>query len=159
MSAKENPPLYRAFAKKATRLSRWNQIWLHLRQFQVSADARFLFAIIATYSNKDGECCFPSLSTLLKATGWAENTFYKRRKELTDIGWVATTPRLSKNGRESTLYKLHFLRPENIDAITAKIEATPTAKFEDRDMSRPSVLMEEPTLHIIEGGKKRRKFA
>ncbi len=55
--------------------------------------------------------CFPAVPTIARETGMSERTVQRSLKELSEVGFVAKTPRYRDNGGQSSnLYKL------NVDA-------------------------------------------
>ncbi len=124
--------------RKPIKPTRWNIIREHTRRRDIPFEARSLFTLLATYANKDGQCCFPSVDTLLRDTGWSENTFYRHRRTLLKAGWIITRPRLSHKGRASTEYTLFWCA-----GITAKFEDTLPAKIADRDVYGTTYLKED----------------
>lgn len=53
----------------------------------ISLEARAIYAILASYANKD-RSCHPTVKTLLKVTGVSKDRFYKHMNQLIEKGIV-----------------------------------------------------------------------
>ncbi|HAO99613.1 MAG TPA: hypothetical protein DCQ83_06170, partial [Fibrobacteres bacterium] len=95
MNYKDHLPKHKRKQKIATR---HNLLWNSIREIKMHPDARWLFCVLDSFANKQGESCFPSVSTILKVSGLGRTRFYELRSMLESAGWIKTIPRLTKTG-------------------------------------------------------------
>jgi hypothetical protein len=76
-----------------------------LRKSELSVQARFLWALIDSYADHNGDNCFPSIPLLAKAAGHPERWVKRYLKELKEGGFVEIRKRKTNSGW-SNLYVL-----------------------------------------------------
>jgi hypothetical protein len=69
-----------------------------LRDKTLSAEARFIGSLFATYAGRDG-LAYPNARTLMELTGWGERKVKAARAELVRSGWLEKKFARGRHGR------------------------------------------------------------
>jgi len=72
-----------------------------MRSPSISANAKALYALLATYADEDG-ACWPSNATLMKNMDWSESTVQRTLRELQDKGALIREERTRENGSQAS---------------------------------------------------------
>lgn len=79
-----------------------------LKHPRLSAEARFLWVLMESYSNLDGTGCRPSVETLMKDTGKCRKWVEKYQKELRDKGHIRVTGKHKTKKGAVNVYQINY---------------------------------------------------
>lgn len=94
-----------------------------------------MFALLATYADRDSGDCWPKQATLAEALGWSEPTVRRALDDLRKLGWLETRPVLVGGRKTQNAYRV-CVSPPTLDGTRSRDEsAEPETRSEARSQS------------------------